>query len=63
MNKSHQKRFETCKKEGAAKPFFECLYDCKRKYGICKEQIKAEGTNLVFCKVPIVDEIAKRRSN
>ena len=60
---SHQKRFETCKKEGAAKQFFECLWSCNRKQGICKEQVKVEDKNFIACKIPIAEEIAKRTKN
>jgi hypothetical protein len=59
----HQKRFETCKREKAATPFFECLWACSRKEGICKEQVKVEEKGIIVCKVPIAEEIAKRTKN
>ena len=58
----HAKRFETCKKDKAATPFFECLWNCHRPTGICNEQIKIE-TGAMVCKIPIKEEIIKRTNN
>lgn len=71
MEIRHQKRFETCKREGAVKQFFECLYDCQRKFGICKEQKKIEidddrkngVKSIIACRVAIVKAIAEKLSN
>ena len=64
MEIRHHKRFETCKRDGMAKKYIECIFHCHRHAGICKEQIPIEGKeNLMICKVPIAEEIAKRNSN
>jgi len=72
----HMKRFETCQREKAVEQWFECLWDCKRKFGICKEQKeiiidadrknkdgKEATTSIIACRVAIVKAIAEKLSN